>query len=115
MLDILKIKINDQEKTLRPSIKALRNIEESLKIGVGEIGQIMSTGKISLDLIVETLYYGLEAGGNTVSRTDIESALEQDGLDCFNEAIVGFFLQGTLGAKRASEVLEQLKASKESA
>jgi len=109
MLDVLKITIAEQEKTLRPSIKALRNIEDSLGISIGELGQDMASGKLSTSLIVETLYFGLEAGGNKVSRVDIEKELEDRGLDCFNEAILGFFLVGTIGEARATVVLDQLK------
>jgi len=110
MLDMLKVTINDVEKTLRPSISALRKIEDTLKMSIGEIGQALQLGKVSTSLIVETVFYGIQAAGESATRADIEKHLEENGLDSLNEALVRFFLTATLGKVRAGEVLIQLQA-----
>lgn len=76
----VKIDIGGRERIMRPRIKAIMNIEAELGANIISIINRFMVTDIGARDVVAILYHGLDGSTDRLERSDIETALEQNGL-----------------------------------
>ena len=101
--NLIKIDLTDSgNHAIKPDIKALVAIENTLGLTTLKLCQEIGAANIGFNMVATILQCGLKSGTGTVDRSVIDNAIMEKGLMGFMEPIEEFFkiaLEGTGGKK----------------
>ncbi len=93
----ITLTIDDKEYNLKPSVKALLRIEETLDRGLIEIVQSLSEGKIRIGHLAVVIHHGMMFGGNAGQIPTVEAVaawLLRNNLTTATPSVVRFLSEG---------------------
>jgi hypothetical protein len=89
--------------TLRPTFKALIAIEEEVGKSIPEVIRDANDGIFKISYIPSILKHGIEAAGGSITDEEIETAIEEDGINKTADHCVSFILNALSGSKHSKK------------
>lgn len=104
--NMIKITIDGEEHAMKPDMKALMAIENTLGVTVLKLCQEISQGNIGFNMVSNIIQIGLKSGTGSVDPKVINKSIMEVGLIGYVDPIMDFFklaLEGTGGKKPVEE------------